>query len=223
MVRASKDSSTVTGAHLRWLGSHARGDPQKATSTPREDSTRVFRKPASFLCAYVYLEGGARQVRGGEAAHPRRGPAHRRQHREAARAAAVAPILTVHSTRENPFATAPPSCYTSVGSSERHPAPAVTNDPRPRANISVEPKSGLDPLIQNLLVIGRFRAPCEEGHHMANPIRKPRTRAHFGSQIAAEWPVEAPVLDGADAYLTGFLRATESTGLRHARSCCRQL
>jgi hypothetical protein len=22
---------------------------------------RVFRKPASFLCAYVYLEGGARQ------------------------------------------------------------------------------------------------------------------------------------------------------------------
>jgi hypothetical protein len=42
---------------------------------------------------------------------------------------------------------------------------------------------------------------------MANPIRKPRTRAHFGSQIAAEWPVEAPVLDGADAYLTGFLRA----------------
>jgi hypothetical protein len=86
-------------------------------------------------------------------------------------------------------------------------APAVTNDPRPRANISVEPKSGLDPLIQNLPVIGRFRAPCEEGHHMANPIRKPRTRAHFASQIAAEWPVEAPVLDGADAYLTGFLRA----------------
>ena len=42
---------------------------------------------------------------------------------------------------------------------------------------------------------------------MANPIRKPRTRAHFASQIAAEWPVEAPVLDGADAYLTGFLRA----------------
>src|SRR4029077_19085169 len=75
MVRASKDSSTVTGAHLRWLGSHARGDPQKATSTPREDSTRVFQKPASFLCAYVYLEGGARQVRGGQAVHPRRGPA----------------------------------------------------------------------------------------------------------------------------------------------------
>jgi alanine racemase len=40
---------------------------------------------------------------------------------------------------------------------------------------------------------------------MANPIRKPRTRAHFASQIAAEWPVEAPVR--ADAYLTGFLRA----------------
>jgi hypothetical protein len=31
---------------------------------------------------------------------------------------------------------------------ERAPAPAVTNDPRPRANISVEPKSGLDPLIE---------------------------------------------------------------------------
>jgi hypothetical protein len=74
-VRASRDSSTVAGAHLRWLGSHARGDPQKATSTPREDPTRVFRKPASFLCAYVYLEGGARQVRGGQAVHPRRGPA----------------------------------------------------------------------------------------------------------------------------------------------------
>ena len=41
---------------MRWLGSHARGDPQKATSTPREDATRVFRKPASFLCAYVYFE-----------------------------------------------------------------------------------------------------------------------------------------------------------------------
>jgi hypothetical protein len=30
--------------------------PPKATSTPREDATRVFRKPASFLCAYVYFE-----------------------------------------------------------------------------------------------------------------------------------------------------------------------
>ena len=30
-------SSTVAGAHLRWLGSHARGDPPKATSTARED------------------------------------------------------------------------------------------------------------------------------------------------------------------------------------------
>ena len=82
--------------------------PKKQRRHHARTSTRVFRKPASFLCAYVYLEGGARQVRGGEAAHPRRGPAHRRQHREAARAAAVAPILTVHSTRENPFATAPP-------------------------------------------------------------------------------------------------------------------
>ena len=32
------------------------GRPPKATSTPRENSTRVFRKPASFLCAYVYFE-----------------------------------------------------------------------------------------------------------------------------------------------------------------------
>src|SRR5580704_13069709 len=85
MVRASKDSSTVTGAHLRWLGSHARGDPQKATSTPREDSTRVFQKPASFLCAYVYLEGGARQVRGGQAVLDEARP--RRQYRQAAGAA----------------------------------------------------------------------------------------------------------------------------------------
>src|SRR4029077_18249198 len=49
MVRASKDSSTVTGAHLRWLGSHARGDPKKATSTPREDSTRVFPETRVFF------------------------------------------------------------------------------------------------------------------------------------------------------------------------------
>src|SRR5271169_4453384 len=34
------------------------GRPPKATSTPRENSTRVFRKPASFLCAYVYFETG---------------------------------------------------------------------------------------------------------------------------------------------------------------------
>jgi hypothetical protein len=49
---------------------------------------------------------------------------------------------------------------------------------------------------------------------MANPIRKPRTRAHFASQIAAEWPVEAPVFDGADAYLTGFLRAIQDSATR---------
>ena len=34
-----------------------------------------FKNPRLFLCAYVYLEGGARQVRGGQAVHPRRGPA----------------------------------------------------------------------------------------------------------------------------------------------------
>jgi predicted component of type VI protein secretion system len=70
MVRASKDSSTVAGAHLRRLGSHARGDPQKQRRHQREDATRVLRKPASFLCAYVYLEGGARQVRSGQAPKP---------------------------------------------------------------------------------------------------------------------------------------------------------
>ena len=83
-------SSTVAGAHLRWLGSHARGDPQKQRRQHARNSTRVFSEPASFLCAYVYLEGGARQVRGGQAPHPRRGPAHRRQYRQAAGAAARA-------------------------------------------------------------------------------------------------------------------------------------
>jgi hypothetical protein len=55
MVRASKDSSTVAGAHLRWLGSHARGDPQKQRRHHARDSTRVLRKPASFLCAYTSI------------------------------------------------------------------------------------------------------------------------------------------------------------------------
>ena len=49
--------------------------PKKQRRHHARTSTRVFRKPASFLCAYVYLEGGARQVRGGQAVHPRRGPA----------------------------------------------------------------------------------------------------------------------------------------------------
>jgi hypothetical protein len=81
-------SSTVAGANLRWLGSHARGDPQKQRR--QHARTRAgFSEPASFLCAYVYLEGGARQVRGGQAPHPRRGAAHRRQHRRAAGAVAA--------------------------------------------------------------------------------------------------------------------------------------
>jgi hypothetical protein len=127
---------------------------KKGSMPPRATSCRPGRPrkptPASSFATppagtwLLLLRGRARSALGGQPPHPRRGPAHCRQHRQAARAAAVAPILTVHSTRETPFATAPPSCYTSVGSSERHPAPAVTNDPRPRANISVEPKSGLD-------------------------------------------------------------------------------
>ena len=68
----------------------------------------------------------------------------------------------------------------SRASSDQRPAPLGPAS-------SVEPKSGLDPLIQNLPVTGRFRAPCEEGHHMANPVRKPRTRAHFATEIATQW------------------------------------
>jgi hypothetical protein len=43
---------------LRWLGSHARGDPQKHNvDTTQGDSTRVLRKPASFFVRlHVYFE-----------------------------------------------------------------------------------------------------------------------------------------------------------------------
>jgi hypothetical protein len=57
MVRASKDSSTVAGAHLRWLGSHARGDPQKQRRHHARGldagftETRVF-----FVRLHVYFE-----------------------------------------------------------------------------------------------------------------------------------------------------------------------
>ena len=59
--------------------------PKKQRRHHARTSTRVFQKPASFLCAYVYLEGGARQVRGGQAVLDEARP--RRQYRQAAGAA----------------------------------------------------------------------------------------------------------------------------------------
>jgi hypothetical protein len=55
MLRASKDSSTVASAHLRWLGSHASGDPQKHVDTTR-GLDAGFSETRVFLCAYVYFE-----------------------------------------------------------------------------------------------------------------------------------------------------------------------
>jgi hypothetical protein len=50
MVRASKDSSTVAGAHLRWLGSHARGGPQKQRRHHARTRRGFFGNPRLF-CA----------------------------------------------------------------------------------------------------------------------------------------------------------------------------
>ena len=63
-----------------------------ATPKSNVDTTRGldagFSETRVFFVRLRYLEGGARQVRGGAPPHPRRGPAHRRQHRHAAGAAA---------------------------------------------------------------------------------------------------------------------------------------
>ena len=55
MVRASKDSSTVAGAHLRWLGSHARGDPQKQRRHHARGLDAGFTETRVFLCAYTSI------------------------------------------------------------------------------------------------------------------------------------------------------------------------
>jgi hypothetical protein len=59
MVRASKDSSTVAGAHLRWLGSRARGDPQKQRRHHARTRRGLFGNPSLF-CAPTAI---ARMIR----------------------------------------------------------------------------------------------------------------------------------------------------------------
>ncbi len=49
VVRASKESSMVAGAHLRWLGSHAKGDPKSNIDTTQGLRAGFFRETRVFF------------------------------------------------------------------------------------------------------------------------------------------------------------------------------
>ena len=76
-------SSTVAGAHLRWLGSHARGDPQKQRRHHARTRRGFFGNPRLFCAPTSISRRSLRWRIGHQADDPRRGPAHRRQHRQA--------------------------------------------------------------------------------------------------------------------------------------------